>query len=475
MIKKIQSYVEEYTMIEEGDRIILGVSGGADSVCLFHALLYMMPKYHLQLFAVHVNHGIRGIEATEDEHFVRCMCQEAGVPCEVYQKDVPKLAKEQGLTEEEAGRNLRYDAFYQSFEKNHCTKIAIAHNMNDDAETFLFHLFRGSGITGLSGIPKKRNQIIRPLLCMKREEIEQYLRENQIEYRNDSTNALLDYSRNKIRHRVISYAKEELNYKTVEHIVSAANHLREISEYLDKNIEVAYHKTVEKIDENCYEILLQELKEEDKVIQSGIIRSVLRNLLVELKDVESLHIEQIRSLLEKEVGKHFYLKENILGERGYDRIVLTNRNHQKTKEECERVLQVQEQKLCVPGNFFLPFRGETLVATLLNYKKNMIIPKNGYTKWFDYDKISNTVFIRTRQEGDFFQLNEEGNHKTIKSFFIHEKIPKNERDQIPLIADGSHIMWIVGDRISEAYKVNENTKVILELRLVGGKLDAEKY
>ncbi len=473
MIKIVQTYIEEQNMIEEGDRIVLGVSGGADSVCLFHVLRQIAPMYSLSLFVVHVNHGIRGEEADEDEAFVQELCSQYHIPFEVYRENIPHIAAVEGLTEEEAGRKVRYKAFQQCSEKNRCSKVAVAHNKNDSAETVLFHLFRGSGIIGLKGIPSKRNCIIRPLLCMKRIEIEQYLIRNGWDYKEDSTNFTEDYSRNKIRHRIISYAQRELNYKAVDHIVSASNHLSEISDYLEKNITKSYDKIVKKVDnEDRYEIPVDLLREEDRVIQKGIVRMIFINLVHQLKDVDALHIEQILSLLEKEVGKHFYLPYQVKAEKGYDKIIIKLLKDEKEKASRKNEITL-EQVLMIPGYFFLPFTDQTIEASLINYKKNMIIPKNGYTKWFDYDKINNTVLIRTRKEGDFIQIDEMGSHKKLKSLFIDEKVPKDFRDDIPLIADGNHIMWIVGGRMSEAYKVSDNTKVILELRLVGGKQDAK--
>jgi tRNA(Ile)-lysidine synthase len=476
MLKIVQSYIDEHNMIKKGDRIVLGVSGGADSVCLFHVLIQLLSLFELTLFVVHVNHGIRGEEADEDETFVKDLCEKNNIQFEAYKADVPALAKLHGITEEEAGRNIRYEAFYDCFKKNKCNKIAIAHNKNDNAETILFHLFRGSGIKGLTGIPIIRNQIIRPILCVKREEIEVYLKENNFSYRNDRTNFTEDYSRNKIRHRIISYAQKELNNKVVEHIVNAANHLGEISSYLEKNTIKAYDKIVKKVDNvDIYELPVNLLKEEDRVIQKGIVRLVYENLAHGLKDVEALHIEQILSLQDREVGKRFYLPYKVVAEKGYDNIIISIQTKNcKEKQTNQNPDSSSDQVLTVPGEFFLPYMNQTVQVSLKNYKKNMIIPKNGCTKWFDYDKIKNTVLIRTRKEGDFIQIDSLGNRKKIKSLFIDDKIPREQRNQLPLIADGNHIIWVVGGRMSEAYKVSDKTKIILEISLNGGKQDARQ-
>src|SRR5699024_2969941 len=233
MINKVGSYICENDMLKMGDRIVIGVSGGADSVCLFYVFLDLVKKYNLELFVVHVNHGIRGQEADKDEAFVKSLCKEHRVSFISVKKDVPKIAKLEGLSEEEAGRNVRYEAFYQCYLENACNKIAVAHNKNDNAETILFHLFRGSGIKGLSGIPPKRDSIIRPLLCVEREEIERYLEKKKIPYIIDRSNLEEDYTRNKIRHKVLSYAKDEINYGAVANITNSAAMLTEIQDFLN--------------------------------------------------------------------------------------------------------------------------------------------------------------------------------------------------------------------------------------------------
>lgn len=489
MLDTVKNFIMKNNMIQKGDRIVVGVSGGADSVCLFHVLLKLAPVYELTLFAVHVNHGIRGVEADEDEAYVNKLCLEYQVSFAAVKEDVRALAAKEGLSEEEAGRKVRYEAFYDSFNKNKCNKIAIAHNRNDNAETILFHLFRGSGIKGLTGIPPVREVIIRPLLNTSREEIEAYLKENGISYQTDRTNLTLDYSRNKIRHQIISFAKEEINTAAIEHIVSASNKLAEIDRYLDKKIEAACDEAVIYLDiKKAYEIDLEKLREEDPVIQKGIVRSIFKQLASQLKDLDALHVDLVLDLMNKQSGKVLNLPHGILAQRGYRSILLKTVADQKDREaepDTEAVVSPPVLKLPVPGVICIPQTNQILHTKLINYKKSMIIPRNGCTKWFDYDKIKNTVLIRTRNEGDFIQINPVVStagsttvgtancRKKIKSLFIDEKIPREKRDSLPLLADGAHIMWVIGGRMSEAYKVDEKTKVILEINVDGGKQDGK--
>lgn len=469
MLDKIQKFIDKHNMIKKGDRIVVGVSGGADSVCLFHVLLKLAPIYEHTLFVVHINHGIRGKEADDDEEYVRKLCLDNQVSFTAIKADVKAITKKEGLSEEEAGRKVRYEAFYQCYAENKCNKIAIAHNRNDNAETILFHLFRGSGIKGLTGIQPVRDVIIRPLLNTGRDEIETYLDTNGIKYQTDKTNFTYDYTRNKIRHQIISFAREEINSAAVEHIVDAANKLAEIECYLDKNIEFGLKNCVTYLEkEKSYEVDIEKLKQEDMVIQKGIIRKILTRLATRAKDLESLHVELVLDLMNKQSGKVLNLPYGILVEKNYGtlRLKVSENNSGQLKEQGSKL--GTEQKLEIPGVTFIPQTRQTLCTKLINYEKNMLIPRNGCTKWFDYDKIKNTVLVRTRREGDYIQIDSAGSKKKIKSLFIDEKVPRQMRELLPLVADGSHIMWVVGGRMSEAYKVDEDTKVILEINLDGG-------
>ena len=207
MLDKVITYIEENELIQKKDRIVVGVSGGADSVCLFSVLLELQKKYELELFVVHVHHGIRGEEADKDEQFVENLAKKHQIPYYCFWKNIPVLSKKRGLTEEEAGRIVRYEAFYEVLKKVNATKIAVAHNQNDCAETVLFQLFRGSGLKGMCGIFPKRDEIIRPLLGVDRKAIEAYLMQKGQAYCTDRTNLEEEYTRNKIRLSILPIAE----------------------------------------------------------------------------------------------------------------------------------------------------------------------------------------------------------------------------------------------------------------------------
>jgi len=457
MIEKVRAYIKEQNMLSDGDKVVVGVSGGADSMCLLSCLMELRKDYGLELFVVHVNHGIRGEEARADAEYVKAFCEENELSVRIIEADIKGLAQKEGLSEEEAGRKVRYEEFEKECKIHGCGKIAIAHNENDNAETVLFHLFRGSGIRGISGIKPTRGMIIRPLLTCLRSEIEAYLEEKSIPFRTDATNLTEDYSRNKIRRRVLPYVKEEINAKAVEHITSLASEMTQIDAFLNHYVKEQYGHIVTKI-ENGYSISLNEFGLLDQIIKQRLIQKVLEDLAGGLKNIERKHILDIISLENKQVGKQIMLPYHIFVKRGYTTFDVCILN--KMEETCA------DEMLCeIPGSIYIESLGMRLALSIENYKKTMRIPQNGYTKWFDYDKIRNAIVVRTRRTGDFLQINQSGGRKSLKSVMIDKKIPKEQRDKLCLLTAGDHVLWMIGDRGTEGFFVSDETKRILVARL----------
>lgn len=479
MLQRIREYIQQHNMLEKEDRIVIGVSGGADSICLLYAFFEICKDYAAELNVVHINHGLRGEEADQDEQFVMELCKSLDIRYHSFYYDVEEIAKKEGLSKEEAGRKVRYQSFYDICKRRKCNKLAIAHNKNDNAETVLFHLFRGSGIKGLSGIEPKRKvhiedmdiTLIRPLLCVERAEIEEFLAKRGIPYRIDATNLTNDYSRNKIRNQVLAYVSQEINHNAIKNITEAATHLGEINQYISEVIEQHY-PTLVRQKEHALLFSVKELIRENIVIQKGMIKKAMENLAGHSKDLEAKHVNQVLALSEKQVGKVVHLPYGMLATREYDDIRLScNRDESKSGQDKTSIRKPIE--LIIPGRIALPEKQLILEAIVIPYEKNMEIPKNCCMKWFDYDKIENTLVIRTRNEGDYIQINRMGGRKKLKDYLIDHKIPRQERDHILLIADGSHILWMIGaaDRISENYKVDENTKNILLMKLMKAEED----
>ena len=461
MIEKVRQYVEQYGMLSPGDTVVAGISGGADSLCLLFLLHEFAKELPLTIAVVHVNHKIRA-EAGEDAAYVEQICKELGIPFFLREFDVEKMAAEQGISTEETGRNARYQAFYEvldTFRAGSRGKIAVAHTANDRAETMLFHLFRGTGLTGLIGIKPVHGQIIRPLLCLERAEIEKYLEEKGMDFCIDRTNYEDTYTRNKIRHHVLAYAQENICDKSVSHMNRTAQMLAETEEFLKEQTLQVYLKIVKKQEAGTY-IEVREFKELHSLLQKRILLLCMEELKAGRRDIGAVHIEAVRELFYKEGNKEQSLPGEILARREFDRVFIGKQEKSENKTEIRPVSVPCEIEIEGIGVFEF---------TCLEYDKSKIIPEKTYTKWFDYDKIIKSLVIRTRQTGDYLTINEALSRKTLKKYMIQEKIPEKERDKTYVLADGNHILWVIGYRISQYYKVEPKTKKILQVRLRGGQ------
>ncbi len=441
-------------MIQTGDKIILGISGGADSVCLLFVLLEYRKRVSFDLVAVHVDHGLRE-DAGEDARYVEELCAEEKIPFYLARGDVKKLAAEEKCSEEDAGRRLRYRVFREAAERFGGTKLAVAHNGNDRAETMLLHLFRGSGLRGLCGIRPVRGTVIRPLLCLERREIEEYLRDRRIRWRTDSTNEEDLYARNRVRRHILPYAEREISGRVIAHMCGTADLLSETEEYLCRQTKEAREKCVRgsSIEAEVFNGL-------PVILRKRILLGILEELSPTGKDISSANVEDVLSLFEERGNRSVSLPFGITFMRRYGLVTW------ETKELAEADSSPSES---LPELEFLVF----------SPKKDEKVPVNKYTKWFDYDKIAlfrsgGQPELRFRRTGDFLTLSDgRGSliHKSLKDYMIAEKIPRELRGRIPVLAEGSHVLWLIGYRISEYYKTDRNTKRVLQVKLKGSRAD----
>ena len=435
--QKVFSYMEKHHMIQPGDHLILGVSGGADSVCLLFLLLEYRKRMPVGLTVVHVNHGIRGEAADEDAAFVRRLCEENDVPFRLVSVDVPAFAAREKCSEEDAGRRLRYRAFRETMEELGGNKIAVAHNAQDRAETMLLHLFRGSGLKGLCGIEPIRGSIIRPLLCLERDEIEDYLKDCGICWQNDHTNEEDEYTRNRIRHHIRPLA-------VVSHMCQTADILSETEDYLRQQTDAALRGCVTRRKERL-EISADDFLKYHPALRKRILLRLLEEISPTGKDISALHVGDALALLEQEGNRSIDLPYDICVRREYGLVFI----YRKGKMEQRELPELDYSEIF-----------------LINGEE---VPKNKYTKWFDYAKMKESPTLRFRQTGDYLTLSDgKGGiiHKSLKDYMVTEKISRELRDRIPVLAEGSHVIWLIGYRISEYYKVDSNTKHVLQVRLI---------
>lgn len=460
---KVKDFVKENEMLARNCAVIAGVSGGNDSMTMLHLLRRLREIWHFHLQVVHVNHGIRGAEADRDQRMVETVCTESNIPCSVYRYDVPELSVKWKLGTEETGRIVRRQAF--DAETHKCRKqyavvrTALAHNKNDLAETMLHHLARGTGLRGLCSLKPVNGEVIRPLLCLERREIDDYIRECGIPSVLDSTNLEDEYTRNRIRRHLLPVMEREINAKTVEHMAETSRLLSEAEEFLTD--EAAQLAADYREPDGSY-CLGEGFFQKKQILKSYGVRTILEKLSGRSRDLTQTHIRQVLELYSCRVSKRISLPYGLEAVRTYDGVILRKKIQQEPGTEGRK-----EQEIPLPATseeVETPFGRFTI--KVFSYSGEKILEKK-YTKWFDCDKIKGTPVVRTRQTGDYIMLDKD-RKKALRRFMIDEKIPADKRDQVALLADGDHIMWIIGWRISNYYKIGPDTKRVLQVKIKNG-------
>ncbi|MEE1086222.1 MAG: tRNA lysidine(34) synthetase TilS [Schaedlerella sp.] len=479
-MKKVEKYIRKNGMFTTEDRVIAGISGGADSVCLFFVLLELKKKLGIEFIAVHINHQIRGKSAEEDEVFVKKLCEKYSIKLEIFHKNVVSIAKNRKQSLEEAGRIVRREAFEEVLRKYEGTKIALAHHQNDNAETLLMNLSRGTGLKGLCGIRPVNGVYVRPLLCMSRREIEKFLEEHGESFCTDETNSDTIYTRNSLRYEVIPVLEKNVNTHAVRHMNEAMEQLLELEEYMEEQTELAWKNCVCEKDGGLF-VYREALEKYPAILRKMLLRKCIGQLDGGLQNLGQVHVILLLELFEKQSGRSLDFPKGIRAYRRYEGVFLEKIQEDlsvnKDKMKCcksEGKVNVQPewgQELVVPGENRIEGKNLTIICKLFQKKDDFSIqniPQKNYTKWFDYDIIESSLCVRTKKPGDRIVINK-GQSKKLKSWFINEKIPAEGRKKVMLLADGDQIMWIIGHRMSSAYQITEHTKNILQVEITEEK------
>lgn len=461
----VSAYIRKFHMINPGEKILVGLSGGADSVCLFRVLLALRGEFAFSVEAVHVNHCLRD-SAGRDEAFVRNLCDKENIVLHTYVVDVKKHADEKGMSTEEAGRDVRYRCFAEAMEKSGASKVAVAHHKNDQAETILFHMSRGSGPDGLSGMHPVRDDVIRPILCLDRGQIESYLSACRQEYVTDETNESMLYSRNRLRLEVLPML-EEICPGAGGHIAATGETMAALSDYLQQQIAEAFQECVEWTgqDNMVLKLSCHRLRRLHTYLQGEVIRACMFALAEQKKDISRIHVESVLGLVDLQVGRKLDLPYGIEAEKSYE-MLLFYKKGPETVAETGFYIEVSTQEIEAGKEVVLP-DGKKMHLRRVAYDRNAEIPTKAYTKWLDCDKIGKVIVIRTPEENDFFYFNDK-NKKYVKDYMVNEKIPKTERSRSIVVAEGDHMLYFVGRRISNAVLIDELTRNILEITVTGG-------
>ena len=458
----VRTYIQDNNLLADGEKCLLAVSGGADSVCLLHLLKDYAKDHRILLFVFHYNHHLRGDAADRDEAFVRSLCESHDLPFYAAGGDVKAFATENGMGTEEAARSLRYEALYQVADQVGADKIALAHHKNDQAETVLFNLCRGTGLAGLSGMKAQNGRLIRPLLSLSREEIEEYLGLLVQEYMTDETNADTGYTRNLIRARVLPLLEEQVNERATDHICEAARICEQALDYISQQTKLALGDCIiksgdtenDKANEDATGdmanmsmgsicLRIPALQTYPPFLQQEMVRHVLSQVAGSKKDISSVHVQDVLSLLEKQSGRKVSLPYGMEAVRSFEELLIAEDIASgNPKKQPQILLETAD------------FRWTKETASL--------IPRVGCEKWIDAKKAGDDIRVRTAEKGDFFYL-DESHKKYLTDYFSDQKIPVWEREKKLIVACGQHVVCIPGERISHAVRITEDTRRILKV------------
>lgn len=462
MYKKVLSYIKDNKLIDSGDKVLIALSGGPDSICLLHILYNLKDELNIELGAAHLNHMLRGEDALGDEQYVKDTCNEMNIECFTKRVNINEYSKKEKLSSEMAGRLVRYGFFDEIIKEYGYTKIATAHNANDQAETVLFRLMRGTGLEGLGGIKVKRDNIIRPILCLSRQEVESYIEKNNLKPRIDKTNFEKIYNRNKIRLDMLPYIKENFNEDIIQTINRMASLLQKDNEFIEELSFNIYKKYC--IEKEEYFIIKEEVFSQSEVVVNRIIRNAITRFSKSHYDFEMKHIYEIYNLAKSGTGKAIDLPNKIYAENIYGDIYIKNKIEKEIIKYDTNEIKILIEEL--EGEKF-EFRDlEFKFSVIDNYKNAKADTKqNKFEKYFNFDKIQKDITIRTRKDGDkLIPLGMTGSKK-LKDIFINMKIPKEQREIIPLLCFDNNISWVVGVRVSDEYKITADTKKILKVKV----------
>ena len=458
--KKIKTFCRQKELFSPGDRVVLGLSGGADSVCLFLLLSELAKELDMTIVPVHVNHNLRGEEALNDQHFCELLCRQHNCSLLVVSSPVEELAKEHGWSLEEAGRNARYQAFADAAMEYQCNKIAVAHHKDDQAETVLFQMFRGSRLKGLAGMEAKNGSLVRPLLTVTREEIEAYLKKKNQVYCIDRTNLEEEYTRNKIRHRILPAAKEACA-GAVEHIAELAEYVGQVETLMERLTEDLFASCAGVDEKNNVSLDIAKLIQAERLLAERVVYQALCTACGRKKDITSGFVADCMALTKKQTGRKLTLPEGVIAERRFDKLFIGRR-----QEVSEGLYQ---EVKTFPFEMVLPQSGKKLALSIKKREElEEIIPKSTCTKWFDYDKIEQAISVRNITPEDEIIIYADGRKKRVADVLAEAKIPKELRKYVPVLAERNKVLWIPEIRGSEGFHVTKETKQVLVAIIYGG-------
>ena len=458
--KKLLETIKREGLIEKGDKVLVAFSGGPDSSCLLHMLWTLKDELGIELYSAHLNHRIRGLDAHRDALLAYRESKALGVACFLYSEDVPSYADKSKLSMEEAAREIRYKMLFDLKEKVAINKIATGHNLDDQAETILMRIMRGTGLKGLKGMAYKRpDGLIRPIMDYKRHEIEEYCKSNQIRTALDKTNQEDEYRRNKIRLQLLPYIEEAYAPNIKEILSRMANGLREDSDYIDNISRSLYHQAAQKQGDYALKFDMETIDSTPPPILKRLIRLAYAELTGSAEGLEAIHLDDsLRIIKNPKTDLMTNLPKGIIAEKkGY--------NFYVTSKAIKNDILYFEHKIKLNASTEVPELAIKIEARTMSKERCKLLTSNNNTKAFDLGRIEGDLIVRTRKPGDKIKPLGLGGTKKLKDIFIDKKIPRDAREKIPIIADNSKIIWIAGHEISDESKLTDATQEVVRITI----------
>lgn len=475
-IKSVSKTIVRYRMLQPRDSVLLGVSGGPDSIALVNTLIHLSIRFPLNIGIAHLNHCLRGENSDNDEKFVSQVSQKLNIPFFTARKDVKKFQKQNKLSLEEAARRVRYDFFETTAKDQGYNKIALGHHADDNAELVLMYLLRGSGPLGLSGIrPVREDKYIRPLIHQNREEIMEYLKQNSLAYVTDMTNTDTKFLRNRIRHELIPALKKSYNPNISNTLNRLSSIIRDEEEWINETILPAYLNCVLNEKKDRVKLCIPELDKIPVPVKRRIIRKALENVKGNLRRITFSHIEDILKLLH--TNKEADLKIRALDLPDRIRIKKIRETLIISKEKTDlRMLHFNTDLhnpkpynylIQEPGTMHIKEAGKILKLSVLEppFTKDIIYKAQNHA-FFDMDIVNFPITARNFKPGDRFRPMGISGTQKLKKFFINNKVPVNERNSCPILTCRDKIIWVSGYRIDDSVKITESTRKVLKAELL---------
>lgn len=465
--QRVARFMREYCLVTSGSCLLLAVSGGADSTCLLHLLTRIKDELGIRLHVAHLDHQLRGAESEADAGYVVGLAHRLGVPVTLGRRDVRAYQKKRRISLEEAAREVRYRFLADTASLVGAGKVAAGHTSNDQVETILMHLVRGSGTRGLRGLQPstgwqvdgKPITVVRPLLEVSRRETTDYCRSHRLRPRQDTSNLSLSPLRNRIRHRLLPLL-ESYNPRVAEALLRTSKVATDELAYMDEEVARLWADVVKRQDG----VLILDrgrFLQMHPALKRHLLRMAIEELWGNIKDIETSHIEGMLSILDKPAGKQVSLPGGLVFTTEYDRYLLGR----QPVALCPFPVLGGEVALKIPGATRLP--GWRVRASIIEPGP---VPKkdNEFTARFDFDKVGSRLSVRSRRPGDRFQPLGMSQTKKLGEFMIDARIPVSWRRRVPVVCSPRHILWLVGWRIDERVKVTVETKRVLELKFDRG-------